>query len=265
MSDNFVCLHTHSHYSDGSSKVVDLVEKAHSLGQSAFALTDHGTMMGSIDLYEACKKFGIKPIIGNEMYLEHPYSEILKDKITTELTGDYKPGNRFHQIVLAKNLVGYQNLSKLTTWSELENKKAANNKGKLYPLITLQKLKEFHEGLIVTTGCIGSLIPQLIIFNEIELAEQILLEYLTVFQDDYYIELQYHDNQDIYFGLNNVLVAFAGKYNIKCIITPDTHYLTAEHYKMHNVLYAIKYGKKLVDLENQKFSYDKDLFFGTNN
>jgi len=264
MSDNFVCLHTHSHYSDGSSKVVDLVEKAHSLGQSAFALTDHGTMMGSIDLYEACKKFGIKPIIGNEMYLEHPYSEILKDKITTELTGDYKPGNRFHQIVLAKNLVGYQNLSKLTTWSELENKKAANNKGKLYPLITLQKLKEFHEGLIVTTGCIGSLIPQLIIFNEIELAEQILLEYLTVFQDDYYIELQYHDNQDIYFGLNNVLVAFAGKYNIKCIITPDTHYLTAEHYKMHNVLYAIKYGKKLVDLENQKFSYDKDLFFGTN-
>jgi DNA polymerase-3 subunit alpha len=261
--DNYVCLHTHSHYSDGSSKVEELVEKAASLGQPALAITDHGTMAGCIDLYKACKRFGIKPIIGNEMYLEHPLSDVLKEKDVSHLTGDYKPGNRFHQIVLAKDLTGYKNLSRLTTWSELENKKAANNKGKAYPLITLEKLKEHHEGLIVTTGCIGSLVPQLIIFNEIELAEQVLLEYLSVFKDDYYIELQYHDQQEIYLNLNNVLVNLANKYNIKCIISPDTHYLTPEHYKIHNVLYAIKYGKKLSELVNQKFSYDKDLFFGS--
>lgn len=260
-TDIIVALHTHSHYSDGSSKVPELVEAAVKAGSPAIALTDHGTMMGSMDLFEACQKFGIKSIIGNEMYLEHEYSSILASKSLDGLTGDYKPGNRFHQIVLAKNLTGYRNLSKLTTWSELENKKAAGGKGKAYPLITFEKLTEHHEGLIVTSGCIGSLVPQLIIFGELELAEKVIKNYHEVFGEDYYIELQDHDEQQIYKVLNEALVGFAKQFGIKCIISPDTHYLTEEHYEVHRVLYCIKYGKKLAELENDDFKYDKDLVF----
>jgi DNA polymerase-3 subunit alpha len=256
----FVPLHCHSHYSDGSAKVKDLVEKAIQQGSPAIALTDHGTMMGSLDLYEACKQFGIKPIIGNEMYLEHPLSALLATKPLDGLTGDYKPGNRFHQIVLAKTLEGYKNLSRLTTWSELHNKKAAGGKGKAYPLITFEKLKEFSEGLIVTSGCIGSLVPQLIIHDEYEEARKIASEYKEVFGEDYYIELQSHDSQKIYSRLNRGLIKLGRELGIEFVVTPDTHYLNACDYEFHQVLYCIKYGKKLSELDQEKFHYDRDLF-----
>ena len=258
--DNFVTLHIHSHYSDGSAKVPEIVQAAAEAGNPAIALTDHGTMMGAIDLIEACQKFGIKPIVGNEMYLEHPFSAIIATKTLEGLNGDYKPGNRFHQLVLAKTLEGYRNLSRLTTWSELENKKSSG-KGKAYPLITFEKLKEHAEGLIVTSGCIGSLVPQLIIFNELELAEQVIREYQEVFGEDYYVELQHHDAQDIYIELNNTLVELAHKLGIEVVISPDTHYLKECHYEVHSVLYAIKYGKRLSELKQQSFQYDRDLFF----
>lgn len=258
--DSFVTLHIHSHYSDGSAKVPEIVQAAAEAGNPAIALTDHGTMMGAIDLIEACQKFGIKPIVGNEMYLEHPFSSIIATKTLEGLNGDYKPGNRFHQLVLAKTLEGYRNLSRLTTWSELENKKSSG-KGKAYPLITFEKLKQYAEGLIVTSGCIGSLVPQLIIFGERELAEQVMREYKEVFGEDYYVELQHHDAQDIYIELNNTLVELAQKLGIEVVISPDTHYLKECHYEVHSVLYAIKYGKRLSELKQQSFQYDRDLFF----
>lgn len=263
--DQFVALHNHTDRSDGLGKVEDLVKAAVDAGHPAVAITDHGTMMGAIEFYDLCNKFNIKPILGNECYLEHPYSSLLSQKPLAEgLQGDYKPGARFHQIVLAKNLVGYKNLSKLTTWSELENKKSSG-KGKAYPLITLEKLKEFSEGLIVTSGCIGSLVPQLIIFGELDLALQTMKEYQQIFGEDYYVELQDHDSQPIYRSLNKQLLAFAKQLGLKWVISPDTHYMKECHYETHRVFSCIKsdYNKTLRQAQESNFQYDKDLFFPT--
>lgn len=265
LSDRFVALHNHTDRSDGLGKVRDLVQAAVDNGHPAVAITDHGTMTGALEFYELCMKFNIKPIIGNEMYLEHPYSSLLSGKPLAEgLQGDYKPGARFHQIVLAKSLEGYRNLSRLTTWSELENKKSSG-KGKAYPLITFEKLSHYSEGLIVTSGCIGSLVPQLIIFGELELAKQTMIEYQGVFGEDYYVELQDHDSQPIYRGLNRQLLLFAKELGLKWIISPDTHFMKECHYETHRVFSCIKsdYNKTLKQAQEAKFQYDKDLFFPT--
>lgn len=259
--DNFVNLHLHSNYSDGLPSIEQIVKAAVDAGQPAVAISDHGNMFGVADLYEACKKFGIKFIAGNETYLEHAFSALLQTKqANAELQGDYKHTGRFHQLVLAKNFQGYKNLSKLTTWSELYNKKSGGRRA--YPLITLEKLEELKEGLIVTSGCIGSLVPQLIINGEQERAREILEWYQKTFGDDFYIELQDHDALAIYKTLNYALVEMGQAIGCRFIITADSHYLKDCHYEVHSVLYCIKYGKTLAELENDSFRYDRDLTFG---
>ena len=106
----FVGLHIHTNYSllDGASQIPDLIDEAKSLDMPAIALTDHGVMYGAIELIKTCKKKDIKPIIGNEMYL-------INGDITKQ---ERRP--RYHQVVLAKNTKGYQNLVKLTTKSHLD-------------------------------------------------------------------------------------------------------------------------------------------------
>ena len=260
--DKFVNLHLHSNYSDGLPSVEAIVKAAVDNGQPAVALTDHGTMMGVADLYEACKKFGVKFIAGNETYLEHPYSSLLQTKQANgELQGDYKHNGRFHQLVLAQSFEGYKNLSKLTTWSELHNKKSGGGR-KAYPLITLEKLEELKDGLIVTSGCIGSLVPQLIVNDELERGKEILEWYQRTFGENFYIELQDHDGLKIYQTLNKTLVEMGRELGCKFVITADSHYLRDCHYEVHSVLYCIKYGKTLNQLENDSFRYDRDLTFG---
>jgi DNA polymerase-3 subunit alpha len=262
LSDSFVNLHLHSNYSDGLPSPEEIVQAAIAAGQPAVALTDHGTMMGIPDLYQACKKFGVKFIAGNECYLEHPLSSLLQTKqANAELQGDYKHNGRFHQIVMAKSLEGYKNLSRLTTWSEIHNKKQGGGR-KPYPLITLEKLEEFKEGLIVTSGCIGSLVPQLIVNDELERARELLEWYQKTFGDDFYVELQDHDSLPIYKKLNYALVELGQELGCKFVITADSHYLKDCHYEVHSILYCIKYGKTLSQLESDSFRYDRDLVFG---
>jgi len=262
LSDSFVNLHLHSNYSDGLPSPEEIVKAALEAGQPAVAVTDHGTMMGVADLYEACKKFGVKFIAGNETYLEHPLSSLLQTKqANNQLQGDYKHNGRFHQIVMAKSLEGYSNLSKLTTWSEIHNKKQGGGR-KPYPLITLEKLEEFKDGLIVTSGCIGSLVPQLIVNDEPERAREILKWYQETFGENFYIELQDHDGLEIYQKLNFALVRLGQELGCQFIITADSHYLKDCHYEVHSILYCIKYGKTLSQLENDSFRYDRDLTFG---
>lgn len=262
LSDSFVNLHLHSNYSDGLPSPEEIVKAALEAGQPAVAVTDHGTMMGVADLYEACKKFGVKFIAGNETYLEHPLSSLLQTKqANNQLQGDYKHNGRFHQIVMAKSLQGYSNLSKLTTWSEIHNKKQGGGR-KPYPLITLEKLEEFKDGLIVTSGCIGSLVPQLIVNDEPERAREILKWYQETFGENFYIELQDHDGLEIYQKLNFALVRLGQELGCQFIITADSHYLKDCHYEVHSILYCIKYGKTLSQLETDSFRYDRDLTFG---
>lgn len=140
---SFVGLHIHSDYSllDGASQLPDLVSRAVELNMPAIALTDHGVMYGAIGLIKTCKKQGIKPIVGNEMY-------VINGDITKQ---ERRP--RYHQVVLAKNKKGYQNLVKLTTISSLHGVQGRGIFSR--PCINKDLLEEHHEGLIVTSACLG--------------------------------------------------------------------------------------------------------------
>ncbi|NEP53887.1 MAG: PHP domain-containing protein, partial [Moorea sp. SIO3C2] len=177
---SFVGLHIHSDYSllDGASQLPALVDRAVELGMPAIALTDHGVMYGAIELIKVCLKKGIKPIIGNEMYV---------------INGDIEVNKRYrkyHQVVLAKDTKGYKNLVKLTTISNL---KGMQGKGIFArPCINKELLEQYHEGLIVTSACLGGEVPQAILKGDFDQAREVAKWYQDVFGDDYYLEIQDH-------------------------------------------------------------------------
>ena len=167
---SFVGLHIHSEYSllDGTSQLNALIDRALELEMPAIALTDHGVMYGVIELIKVCRNKGIKPIIGNEMYLINEDIEVNKRH------------RRYHQVVLAKNTKGYKNLVKLTTISHL---KGIQGKGIFArPCINKELLKQYYEGLIVTSACIGGEIPQKILAGDLEEARQIAKWYQNLFK-----------------------------------------------------------------------------------
>jgi DNA polymerase-3 subunit alpha len=140
----FVHLHNHTEYSllDGMVRVKDLVSKAKELGMNSVAMTDHGNMFGAIEFYKACKAADIKPIIGSEFYLTSSSRFERKDK------------TRYHLVLLARNQVGYKNLIKLSSLSNLE--------GYYYkPRVDYDLLQQYSEGLICMTACLQGEIPQL--------------------------------------------------------------------------------------------------------
>jgi DNA polymerase-3 subunit alpha len=175
---NFVHLHVHSEYSllDGAARIDDLAAKAAALGMSSLALTDHGVMYGAIPFYKACLKHGIKPIIGCEMYYT-------SGSIHTKASRQEQP--IYHLILLAKNHTGYQNLMKLCSIAHLE--------GFHYkPRVDLKHLSEHAEGLICLSSCLGSEISQHLLHDRLDEAKLAAERYQTIFQDDFYLELQDH-------------------------------------------------------------------------
>lgn len=176
----FVGLHIHSDYSllDGASQLGPLVDRAVELEMPAIALTDHGVMYGAIELLKTCRSKNIKPIIGNEMYV---------------INGDIHAQERnrkYHQIVLAKNNKGYKNLVKLTTISHLQGMQGKGIFAR--PCINKDLLKEYHQGLIITSGCMAGEVPQNILLGKIKEAIAVAKWYQELFGDDYYLELQDH-------------------------------------------------------------------------
>src|SRR5690606_166678 len=148
MSDpeEFVHLHVHSEYSllDGLSRLPQLAARAREMNMPALALTDHGTMYGTLDFYRACRKEGVKPILGVETYVA---ARRMSDK------DPQKDRNRFHLLLLAENQAGYQNLLKIASDSQLE--------GYYYrPRVDHDYLAAHSEGLIATTGCLSGEIPR---------------------------------------------------------------------------------------------------------
>ena len=179
MDRDFVHLHVHTEYSllDGANRIKDLVKKVKDLGMKAVAITDHGVMYGAVEFYKECKKNGIKPIIGCEVYMA-PRS--MKDK---ESNIDDKYG---HLILLAKDNEGYRNLIKLVSLSFTE--------GYYYkPRIDMETLRKYSKGLICSSACIAGFISQALLNDEFEKAKNIALEYIDIFgKDDFYIELQHN-------------------------------------------------------------------------
>jgi DNA polymerase III subunit alpha len=238
---SFVGLHIHSDYSllDGASQIPKLIDRALELGMPAIALTDHGVMYGAIELLKVCKGKNIKPIIGNEMYL---------------INGDPEKQERrpkYHQIILAKNTQGYQNLVKLTT---LSNLKGVQGKGLFSrPCINKDLLEQYHEGLIVTSACLGGEVPQAILQGKPEIARRIAKWYQDLFGDDYYLEIQDHGSLEDRI-VNVEIVKIARELDIQIIATNDSHYISCLDVEAHDALLCIQTGKLISEDKRLRYS-----------
>ena len=240
MSD-FVHLHIHSEFSllDGANRIKDLPVRAKELGMKAMAITDHGVMYGVIDFYKACKKEGIKPIIGCEVY------------VASRTRFDKEPQDKkyYHLILLAKNNKGYQNLSKLVSLGFTE--------GYYYkPRIDLEILEKYHEGIICLSGCLAGSVSQAILNGNIEEAENVAKWHKNVFGEDYYLEIQNNGVKEQVM-VNQKIIQIARRLNIPIVATNDAHYLKREDAYNHEVLLCIQTGKRITDEDRMRFETDE--------
>ncbi len=249
---DFCHLHCHSQFSllDGAASIPGMMAKAKADGMKAVALTDHGNMFGVFKFVVEAERQGIKPIVGCEFY-------VVEDRFQRSFTGG-KKDKRYHQLMLAKNQEGYKNLSKLCSLGFIEGLY-----GK-YPRIDKDLIRKHSEGIIATTCCIGAEVPQAILHKSEEEAEKVFLEWLDIFGEDYYIELQRHDLQDLdktgksQEDVNQVLLKWSEKYNVPAIATNDSHYVDEEDYNAHDILLCINTG----DLQSTPVGEGRDYRFG---
>ena len=238
---DFVHLHIHSEFSllDGANRIKDLPVRAKELGMKAMAITDHGVMYGVIDFYKACKKEGIKPIIGCEVY------------VASRTRFDKEPQDKkyYHLILLAKDNKGYQNLSKLVSLGFTE--------GYYYkPRIDLEILEKYHEGIICLSGCLAGSVSQAILNGNIEEAENVAKWHKNVFGDDYYLEIQNNGVKEQVM-VNQKIIQIARRLDIPIVATNDAHYLKKEDAYNHEVLLCIQTGKRMTDEDRMRFETDE--------
>ncbi|UOQ53004.1 DNA polymerase III subunit alpha [Hymenobacter cellulosivorans] len=236
----FSHLHCHTQYSllDGQASISALMKKAQADGMPAVALTDHGNMFGAFNFVAEANKYNVKPIVGCEFYLveDRHKKSFSREKGERDV--------RHHQLLLAKDQAGYQNLAKLCSMSFIEGVYSK------YPRIDKELLLQYHEGLIATSCCIGAEIPQALLWKTEEEAEKQLKWWLDVFGDDYYIEIQRHGIENIdntgksQEDLNQVLLRWAQKYNVKVICTNDSHYVNQEDFAPHDLLLCVNTGEE---------------------
>ncbi len=231
----FSHLHCHTQYSllDGQASIGALMKKAQADGMPAVAMTDHGNMFGAFNFVAEANKYNVKPIVGCEFYLV----EDRHKKAFSRERGE--KDNRYHQLLLAKDQAGYQNLAKLCSMSFIEGVYSK------YPRIDKELLVKYHEGLIATSCCIGATLPQLILFKGEAAAEEELKWWLDLFGDDYYIEIQRHglmnfdstgkSQEDV----NQTLLRLAHKHGVKVIATNDSHYVNQEDWMAHDLLLCV--------------------------
>jgi len=239
---SFAHLHVHTEYSilDGFSNIDALVNRAKELDMPAMAITDHGTMYGVVDFYDAAKKAGIKPIIGVEAYLA-PRGMTDRDPRRDKRAS--------HLLLLAENQQGYKNLLKIATAAQLE--------GFYYhPRIDHEYLAEHSQGLIATSGCLSAEIPRAIKRGQMDKARQKLDWYYEVFgRDRFFIELQQHDIPELE-EINHTLLEMGSRYEARYVATNDVHYVNPTDARLQDVLLAIQTGKLLNDPDRMRMTDD---------
>ncbi len=243
MSKDFVHLHVHSEFSllDGACRVAQLPQRAQELGQQALAITDHGAMYGCIDFYKACKKQGIKPIIGCEVYMA-PRTRFDK---TSELDGE-----AYHLVLLCENMQGYQNLIYMVSQSFLEGFYSK-------PRIDWELLRQHQEGLICLSACLAGQIPQLLRQGNYQGAKEIAQDYRALFgPNHYYLEVQDHGLPDQKM-VNQGLVRLARELDLGLVATNDAHYLRRQDARIQDVLMCIQMGKTVEDQNRMRFEGDE--------
>ncbi|MDA0875276.1 MAG: DNA polymerase III subunit alpha [Bacteroidetes bacterium] len=236
---DFCHLHCHTQYSllDGAARISRLMDKAQELGMPAMAITDHGNLFGVPEFYTSAKKAGIKPIIGCEFYVTASGMEDRSDRV------------RYHQVLLAKNDVGYRNLIKLSSLSYTD--------GYYYkPRIDLETLKAHSEGLVATTCCLQGQVLQTILNKGEAEARKIFETYLDIFGEDYYIEIQDHNIPDQH-RCNEVLLRWSREYNVEVLVTNDVHYVQQEDSAAQDVLLCLQTGREFDDPTRMRFENDQ--------
>lgn len=298
----FTHLHVHTHYSilDGMSKIGDLISKCQRSGMNAIAITDHGNMFGIKELVDTCGKINkeiksavkkideeikkarqdndnekiaelenskeaklgelFKPIIGCEAYCARRtlYDQDKDYKKINPETGKEQivDASGYHLVLLAKNAKGYENLCKMISiaWTD----------GNYYrPRIDKNLLKEYHEGIIVSSACLGGEIPQHIIAGNIDEAEKSIMWFKEIFGDDFYLEIQRHKtdkpgaDQEVYLRQKQVIpviLELAKKTGTKVIATNDVHFVEEEHAEAHDRLICLSTGKDLDDINRMRYT-----------
>ncbi len=256
-ANSFVHLHVHSHYSllDGMSTIPGLVNKVIGSGMKSLALTDHGNMFGVKEFYDYVEKINkgkadeekIKPILGVEAYCAR------RTRFDKSLKED---GSGWHLLLLAKNKKGYQNLCKLVSTSWID--------GYYYrPRIDKDVLKEYHEGLIVCSACLGGEIPRKIDAGNIDAAREAIAWFKDLFGDDFYLEIQRHQTDKSGADLTtypkqmavyNQIIELAKETNTKVVATNDVHFVEEEHAEAHDRLICLSTGKDLDDPERMRYT-----------
>ncbi len=233
----FTHLHLHTEYSllDGATKVSELFDRIKELGMDAVAITEHGNMGAVIKKYELAKKAGVKLILGFEAYL------------TKDMKSRDKDDSRYHLVLLAKDLGGYQNLIKLVS--------IANNEGFYYrPRIDMEVLRKYSNGLICMSACIGNDIAQAVINGDEDKAKKLIENYIDIFgKEDFYLEVQNHGIPEEA-KVANFYKKVAPEFGLKIVATCDSHFLKKEDAYAHEVMLAIGTNGNMN--EEKRFKFD---------
>ncbi|MBO7324983.1 MAG: PHP domain-containing protein, partial [Bacteroidales bacterium] len=264
----FVHLHVHTQFSvlDGQASVKGLVDKAVKDNMPAIAITDHGNMFGVKEFVDYIGKKNkslkadglapIKPIIGCEVYVARNGKENKRKEVKEDQRG-------WHLILLAKNKNGYKNLIKIVSRAWVD--------GLYYmPRTDHADLEKYHEDIICCSACLGGEIPSYILKDQLDKAEESLLWYKNLFGDDFYLELQRHKPtvpnaaQDTYpkqEKVNEVLVEFARKHQVKLIASNDVHFINEDDAEAHHRLICVNTRQEVNDAS--KMAYTKQEWFKT--
>ncbi|MDB5166733.1 MAG: dnaE [Candidatus Saccharibacteria bacterium] len=236
---DYVHLHNHTQFSllDGLTKIPDLLDFAKETGMEAVAMTDHGTLSGTIEFYKEAEARGVKPIIGIETYVaarKHTDKDPQKDK------------NRYHLILLAMNNQGYQNLMQLSTTANLQG-------FYYYPRIDHELLEQYNEGIIALSACMGGEVGDAFRQEQPDKAREVALWYKSIFGDRYYLEIQDHGHPDNPLPsadqqkINEQVLALGKELDIPVVLTCDAHYLRHEDQDAHEILLCVGTGSFLSD------------------
>ena len=234
----FTHLHLHTEYSllDGACRISRLARAAKEKGMTSLAITDHGVMYGVIDFYRACKKEGVKPVIGCEVYVA-PQSRFDK-------TSSYE--RYYHMVLLCENNTGYQNLIKLVSLGFTEGFYSK-------PRIDDELLEKYHEGLICLSACLAGEIPQKLLDGNYNSAKEKAIYYRNLFgSGNFFIELQDHGIEEQKRIIPN-LIKIAEEIGGGMVVTNDCHYIEKEDHNTHNILLCIQTNRTVNDNDRMEF------------
>ncbi|MCH2517820.1 MAG: DNA polymerase III subunit alpha [Dehalococcoidia bacterium] len=241
IDNRFTHLHVHTEYSmlDGISKIPDLVTQTKALGMGSLAITDHGSMYGVVEFYQACKEADVKPIIGCEVY-------VAKGSRFDKSANERSP---HHLLLLARDNAGYRNLMELVTRAHVD--------GFHYrPRIDRELLEKNHSGLIAVSGCPSAEVPRLINDGNLDEANRVAGWYKELFGDGYFLELQRHEHVPNLPELNQALVTMGRELEIPLVVTNDSHYVRQADSPLQDMYMCIQTNTTVQDEKRLRMEDD---------